>query len=253
MKKKLLALLLVMAMTVSLAACGGKNDANDAGENDGTQDQMQTEDQNTQDNQTARPGENGQEDGKAPEEPETGGGEAPDLSGRPAFPVPGSGEDKDGGEDGTASETEDSVENGEVPDQTVEPGITQTDVTLFHQGETFHLLPTMVTGAYAAAYASEDETIVTVDAEGTVTAVAPGTTNVTLHLECESGQYDFTCIVRCNWEAEADVPASGSGETGGTDDAGSASEAEPEPPRRLSASSTPPSPAATTCWSPWAR
>ncbi len=236
MKKKLLALLMVMAIMISLAACGGKNGANDAGGNNGTQDQVQTDNQNTQDgqntqdDQTAQPGENGQEDGQALEEPETGGGEAPDLSGRPAFPVPGSGEDKDGEEDGSTSETEDSGEDGQAPDQTVEPGITHTDVTLFHQGETFDLLPTMVTGAYAAAYASEDETVVTVDQEGTVTAVAPGTANVTLHLECESGQYDFTCIVRCNWEAEADIPASGSGETGetgGTDDTGSAGEAKP--------------------------
>ena len=74
-----------------------------------------------------------------------------------------------------------------------------TDATFFGPGESFKYLPKGVDGIYACTYASEDETIATVDSNtGKVTAVGPGTTKVTMHVEC-NGQYDFECIVRCSW------------------------------------------------------
>lgn len=115
-----------------------------------------------------------------------------------------------------------------VPDETSAPekendkkqddGIaaSHSDVSLFYAGESFKLLPKNVTGVYACTYASADETIVTVDKEGKITAVAPGITTVTMHLECSEGQFDFQCIVRCRWTPEEpDLPGSetASGET----------------------------------------
>ncbi len=84
-----------------------------------------------------------------------------------------------------------------------------TDITFFGPGESFKYLPVGAEGVYACTYASEDETIASVDPDtGKVTAVGPGTTNVTMHVEC-GGQYDFACIVRCNWE-EPSLPAGSS-------------------------------------------
>ena len=81
-----------------------------------------------------------------------------------------------------------------------------TDATFFGPGESFKYLPKGVDGIYACTYASEDETIATVDSNtGKVTAVGPGTTKVTMHVEC-SGQYDFECIVRCNWKDDDKQP-----------------------------------------------
>lgn len=74
---------------------------------------------------------------------------------------------------------------------------------LLQPGDSFRLLPVGVQGVYAAAYASADPSVATVDgADGTVTAVGPGETAISLHLECGSGQYDFTCTVVCQWEEE---------------------------------------------------
>ena len=82
-----------------------------------------------------------------------------------------------------------------------------TDATFFGPGESFRYLPKGIDGVYACTYASEDETVASVDpATGKVTAVGPGTTKVTMHVEY-NGQYDFECIVRCNWEADEKEPS----------------------------------------------
>lgn len=85
-------------------------------------------------------------------------------------------------------------------------GITasHTDITLFHAGETFTLSALGVSGIYASSFASADPGVAAVDwMTGVVTAVAPGTTTVTMHVECEAGQFDFPCTVRCQWTEES--------------------------------------------------
>ena len=85
-----------------------------------------------------------------------------------------------------------------------------TDITLFHAGETFTLSAQGVDGFYASSFTSADPGVATAERlTGVVTAVAPGTTTVTMHVECEAGQFDFPCIVRCQWTEE-------SGNTSGT-------------------------------------
>lgn len=92
----------------------------------------------------------------------------------------------------------------DVPEEKTEITASHKDVTLFSAGETFTLSAQGVPGIYACTFASADETVAAVDENlGTVTAVAPGTTTITMHLECESGQYDFECIVRCSWKEDA--------------------------------------------------
>ena len=82
-----------------------------------------------------------------------------------------------------------------------------TDATFFGPGESFKYLPKGTTGNYAWTYTSEDEAVAAVDsATGKVTAVGPGTTKVKMHVE-NNGQYDFECIVRCNWKDEEPEPA----------------------------------------------
>ena len=78
-----------------------------------------------------------------------------------------------------------------------------TDVTLKAAGDSFRLTPKGITGVYAADYASADPAVATVAEDGTVTAVAPGTTTISIHVEGNGNQFDFTCIVRCAWKEQA--------------------------------------------------
>ena len=73
-------------------------------------------------------------------------------------------------------------------------------------------------GVYALTYTSADPSIATVNEKGLVSAVAPGTTTVSVHVEGDGGPYDFSCIVRCNWKAEN----TGSDENGAGDDSAAA-------------------------------
>lgn len=80
-------------------------------------------------------------------------------------------------------------------------GITasHTDVTFFNEGEHFRLVPEGVSGVYAVDYSSADPNVAMVDEiSGVVTAVGPGTTTVSMHVEGNGGQYDFDCVVRCS-------------------------------------------------------
>lgn len=104
--------------------------------------------------------------------------------------------------------TEAPVFNPELSQTSSSDSITpsHTDATFFGPGESFKYIPKGVTGNYACTYTSEDEAIVTVDPNtGKVTAVGPGTTKVKMHVE-SNGQYDFECIVRCNWKEEDPEP-----------------------------------------------
>jgi len=131
--------------------------------------------------------------------------EAPEPVSQEPAPSPDAVEPSIPGDDPASQEPSDPEPSDPEPSPATPSGnITpsHTDVTFFGPGESFRYLPKGTEGVYACTYASEDESIATIDSNtGRVTAVGPGTTKVTMHIEC-SGQYDFECIVRCNWKEE---------------------------------------------------
>ena len=70
--------------------------------------------------------------------------------------------------------------------------------TAFGQSE--KLQPVGMEGTYAATCTSSDEDVAVVDLEGNVTATGIGSATITLHVEGNGGQKDFTCAVTCQWE-----------------------------------------------------
>ena len=178
MKNKLLALLMAMALMLALASCGaGETSGEDAQESQDTQEE------------TVQP-EDGQQE-EAPEEmPEEPAGEESET---PAEEVPAA-EPDDG--DAAAGMT-----------------LSSTDFTLFSAGSTYQL---QVTGAPGACtFASSDPKVATVAADGTITAVAPGTAIIVV----TSGSEKRTCAVRCNWKTEKpeEKPAEDSGSAASVD------------------------------------
>ncbi len=87
-------------------------------------------------------------------------------------------------------------------DEQIALELSHTDVTLNAEGKTF-VLSTNLSDA-TLYFGSSDESVATVDENGTVTAVAPGTANIMV--ETEDGQ-TATCIVRCDWTVEAEPEA----------------------------------------------
>lgn len=92
--------------------------------------------------------------------------------------------------------------------------VSHEDVTLKSAGETFRFTVWDSNGndPSACTYTSADPAVAAVDeAGGEVTAVAPGTTTITAHVEFGGEKQNFNCIVRCQWteEEEAALPASG--------------------------------------------
>lgn len=184
--KRNLFLLLALAMLLSLAACS--RDKQSAGAPEDGEDRPAA----------AEPREpDGPADAIEPQEPSVSGD-------RPDGPLP----DPEG-----SGGIADTGEGGDEPAE-ADIAASHTDVTLQSEGETFTLSAEGVPGIYAGAYASADPAVASVDeTTGLVTAVAPGTTTVSMHIECEEGQFDFSCIVRCKWTAaEPEQSASGGAE-----------------------------------------
>lgn len=145
-----------------------------------------------------------------PEEPAPPSAEVqpqePDVPAEPDTPQ----EPGEPGEPGEAEEPllPDPDKSGEEEDAAA-PEITAShkDVTLKSEGETFTLSARDVPGTYACTFTSADPAVAEADEKtGAVTAVAPGVTKITMHVEYEGGQLDFECIVRCRWEEESKQP-----------------------------------------------
>lgn len=84
----------------------------------------------------------------------------------------------------------------------------RTTLDLAEAGTTIALVPTFAPeGATAAlTWASSDEAVATVDENGNVTAVAPGSAVISATME--NGQ-KAECTVNCTWDAEAQAPEEG--------------------------------------------
>ena len=76
----------------------------------------------------------------------------------------------------------------------------KTELTFTAAGETVQL--TADTKADALNWTSSDESIASVDANGLVTAVAPGTATITVS---DGKDLSATCTVKCEWEVVVDL------------------------------------------------
>lgn len=93
-----------------------------------------------------------------------------------------------------------------APGEEVEPeslpfDLSHMDVTLNKAGATFTLTTSQPDAKIY--FGSDNEAVATVDANGIVTAVAPGT--ATIMVENEAGQ-TASCIVRCDWKVAEELP-----------------------------------------------
>ncbi|MDE7262045.1 MAG: hypothetical protein K2N78_08330 [Oscillospiraceae bacterium] len=193
MMKKISAVLLTLALLLSLTACGDAlSKLKDLTDKDkGKSDTVQA---------------------KEPDIPGTAApstDDPPPAEYDPTAPVESSGVDGPGA---SAPEPDAAPTGGEENKPAASTGVTAShkDVSLFSAGEAFTMSAQGVSGIYASSFTSKNPEVASVDAiSGKITAVSPGMTTVTMHVECEAGQFDFDCIVRCRWEAE--LPT---GETG---------------------------------------
>lgn len=110
---------------------------------------------------------------------------------------------------------DDDIADPPADNDAYEIRISHSDVTLKSEGETFRLSVWDSEGAdpTVCTFTSDNPEIASVDeAGGQVTAVAPGTTNITVHAEFANASKDLKCIVRCSWktgEDDASQPVSG--------------------------------------------
>ena len=184
MKRRILAIVLAGALTLSLTACGaGKNDnpsSNPGGGNSGQADSPMS-------------------DAFAPSnDPSASGGSQPDGS-SPDAALPDA-----GGAD--ASEPDSGA--GGTPDpvgEDIKLTLNRTSIELNKAGATFKLRYTVDPDIYdgVAVFTSSDTKVATVDESGTVKAVAPGKAVITVKYDSAA----VTASVNCNWKAESDKPA----------------------------------------------
>lgn len=195
--KKLMVLLLALAMLATIPACKG------SGNNGGSSEDNQSEINQSADNGTKDP----QEEADDAEKPETPDGEKENVQDEAA----------DNTENDDAA-SEQSTNGGEK----TQAALSHTDVTLKAAGNTFTLQVKGMEGTYSVIYTSADSAVATVNEKGVVTAVAPGTTTVSAQVEGDGGKYNFSCIVRCNWKANSSNN-SNSGSNSGSDSGSTAS------------------------------
>lgn len=164
--KRLLALLMALTVLTALVGCGADENSSDPQE-DSTQVEDTLPEEST---------------GELEEETE----ESEEL---PQEEADGAGEESSPEEEAAGA----SDSQPPVPEET---GMTlsSTDFTLFQAGSSYRLT---ASGTEAACtYTSSNPSVATVGKDGTVTAVAPGNSVITV----TSGTEKRTCVVRCNWK-----------------------------------------------------
>lgn len=107
--------------------------------------------------------------------------------------------------DGSTSQGNPAEDGSEEPQVEESISLDTTDFTLFSAGSSHTLKVTTVPAGIPATFSSGNEAVATVDENGKVTAVAPGTARITV----TAGELTATCIVRCRWE-ESTPPADSS-------------------------------------------
>lgn len=169
MKHRTYALLLATALTLSLlAGCGPKGSDASGSQSSGIDVSSSQED-------TSMP------DASNPDE------SLPDVS---TSTPDGSVSTPDG------SQADSSKEDVEEPEVKASLSLDTSDFTLFSKGASHTLKATVTPAGTKVTFQSGNEKVATVDANGKVTAVAPGTAKIT----ATAGDLTATCIVRCRWE-----------------------------------------------------
>ena len=107
--------------------------------------------------------------------------------------------------DGSTSQGNPAEDGSEEPQVEESISLDTTDFTLFSAGSSHTLKVATVPAGIPATFSSGNEAVATVDENGKVTAVAPGTARITV----TAGDLTATCIVRCRWE-ESTPPADSS-------------------------------------------
>ena len=194
MKRRTYALLLALALSASLltSCAGGSGSDSSSSQSNGGASSSQTEDQSEPDASTP---DSSLPDGSASQQP------APDGS--------------------TSQETSGDAVTDE-PQAEASLSLDTNDFTLFSAGSSHTLKATVQPSGQKVTFTSGNEEVATVDQNGKVTAVAPGTAKITV----TAGDLTAACIVRCRWEDSKPSNGGGSSSSGGN----SGSSSTPETP-----------------------
>lgn len=194
MKRRTYALLLALALSASLltSCAGGSGSDSSSSQSNGGVSSSQTEDQSEPDAST------------------------PDTS------LPDGSTSQQPAPDGSTSQEATGDAVTDEPQAEASLSLDTNDFTLFSAGSSHTLKATVQPSGQKVTFTSGNEEVATVDQNGKVTAVAPGTAKITV----TAGDLTATCIVRCRWEDSKPSNGGGSSSSGGN----SGSSSTPETP-----------------------
>ena len=104
----------------------------------------------------------------------------------------------------------------EEPQAEASLSLSSSDFTLFSAGSSYTLKAETSPAGQKVTFTSGNPSVATVDENGKVTAVAPGTAKIT----AAAGDLTAVCVVRCRWE---EAPSTGSGSSSSSSSSGSSS------------------------------
>ena len=194
MKRRTYALLLALALSASLltSCAGGSGSDSSSSQSNGGVSSSQTEDQSEPDAST------------------------PDTS------LPDGSTSQQPAPDGSTSQEAPGDAVTDEPQAEASLSLDPNDFTLFSAGSSHTLKATVQPSGQKVTFTSGNEKVATVDQNGKVTAVAPGTAKITV----TAGDLTAACIVRCRWEDSKPSNGGGSSSSGGN----SGSSSTPETP-----------------------
>ena len=196
MKRRTYALLLALALSASLltSCAGGSGSDSSSSQSNGGASSSQTEDQSEPDAST------------------------PDTS------LPDGSTSQQPAPDGSTSQEAPGDAVTDEPQAEASLSLDTNDFTLFSAGSSHTLKATVPPSGQKVTFTSGNEKVATVDQNGKVTAVAPGTAKITV----TAGDLTATCIVRCRWEDSK--PSNGGSSSSGGNSGSSSTPETPETP-----------------------
>ena len=196
MKRRTYALLLALALSASLltSCAGGSGSDSSSSQSNGGVSSSQTEDQSEPDAST------------------------PDTS------LPDGSTSQQPAPDGSTSQEAPGDAVTDEPQAEASLSLDTNDFTLFSAGSSHTLKATVQPSGQKVTFTSGNEEVATVDQNGKVTAVAPGTAKITV----TAGDLTAACIVRCRWEDSK--PSNGGSSSSGGNSGSSSTPETPETP-----------------------